>query len=51
MGLLGLMENLVANYETKIQQLEQQLQIAQQTIQDLQKQNEPIKEVVELEDK
>ena len=51
MGLLGLMENLVANYETTIQQLEQQLQISQQTIQDLQKQNEPIKEVVELEDK
>jgi len=56
MGLLGYLENLVNNHEMKIQQLEQQLQIQQQTIKDQQiriqeLENEPIKEVVELKDK
>tara|TARA_R110002020_G_scaffold354757_1_gene567495 strand:+ start:120 stop:275 length:156 start_codon:yes stop_codon:yes gene_type:complete len=51
MGLLSYIDNLINNYELKIQQLEQQLKIAQQTIHDIQKKNEPIREVVELEDK
>jgi|13_taG_2_1085334.scaffolds.fasta_scaffold332396_2 hypothetical protein len=56
MGLLGYLETLVNNAEIKIQQLEQQLQIQQQTIKDQQiriqeLENEPIKEVVELKDK
>ena len=53
MGLLTYLENLVSNYELKIQQLEQQLQIQQQRIAQLveELQNNTVKEVVELEDK
>ena len=52
MGLLSYIDNLINNYELKIQQLEQQLQIARQALADKEKQNaEIVKEVVELEDK
>ena len=52
MGLLSYVDNLINNYELKIQQLEQQLQIARQALADQEKQNaEIVKEVVELEDK
>jgi|TARA_B100001750_G_C15518274_1_gene609163 hypothetical protein len=49
MGLLGYLENLINNAETKIAQLEQVVQQQQQRIQELEKNT--VTEVVELEDK
>ena len=52
MGLLSYIDNLINNYELKIQQLEQQLQIARQALADKEKEkDEIVREVVELEDK